>query len=222
MHHVTKCAGDLWNMPIQCTQMSKASLRKSVKAVVAAITPASVAAQSEAITSVVSQLPHFVTSERVALYMSMDHEVQTAELIKHCFDEGKKVYLPRCEREATANRKQNHLRMLEVSSWRSVQLLEPRGKYHLREPEDGSEGFNDGLDIIIVPGVAFTKRCERIGYGAGFYDEFVNAYERAHGKRPFLVGVGFKEQLVEAIPTEPHDVVLDAVVLSNTIYKKLA
>jgi 5-formyltetrahydrofolate cyclo-ligase len=77
-------------------------------------------------------------------------------------------------------------------------------------PED------DGLDpawpdVIIVPGTAFTRRGERIGQGGGWYDRFLP------GRRSdaVTIGIGFVPQLVESLPTEPHDVVLDCIVTDD-------
>jgi 5-formyltetrahydrofolate cyclo-ligase len=64
------------------------------------------------------------------------------------------------------------------------------------------------LDVVVVPGVAFTMRGHRLGQGGGHFDRFLPRL-RAGCLR---VGVCFREQLVDEVPSEPHDVVLDAVV----------
>jgi 5-formyltetrahydrofolate cyclo-ligase len=63
-------------------------------------------------------------------------------------------------------------------------------------------------DVVVVPGLAFTVEGERLGQGGGWYDRFLSNI------RPICttIGVGFGQQLVESIPTEPHDVTLDHVV----------
>lgn len=63
-------------------------------------------------------------------------------------------------------------------------------------------------DVIIVPGLAFTPDGRRCGQGAGWYDRFLP------GRRAgcVTIGVGFRTQLVDDVPTEPHDVVLDLVI----------
>jgi len=69
-------------------------------------------------------------------------------------------------------------------------------------------------DIMLVPLAAFDDRGHRIGYGAGHYDR---AIARLHevGKKPVLVGTAFDCQLVQRVPDEPHDVVLNAVVTES-------
>jgi 5-formyltetrahydrofolate cyclo-ligase len=63
-------------------------------------------------------------------------------------------------------------------------------------------------DVVIVPGLAFTADGDRLGQGGGWYDRFL-AQRRADC---VAIGVGFREQLLESLPTERHDVVLDLVV----------
>lgn len=69
-------------------------------------------------------------------------------------------------------------------------------------------------DIMLVPLSAFDGAGNRIGYGAGHYDR---AIARLHGmgKRPHLIGLAFACQRVEAIPVEPHDVPLNAIITEN-------
>jgi 5-formyltetrahydrofolate cyclo-ligase len=67
------------------------------------------------------------------------------------------------------------------------------------------------VDVVIVPGVAFTPDGARLGQGGGWYDRFLAAV------RPDCtsIGVGFDAQVVDVLPTEPHDVPLDGVVTES-------
>jgi 5-formyltetrahydrofolate cyclo-ligase len=69
--------------------------------------------------------------------------------------------------------------------------------------------------VVIVPGVAFTRDGDRLGQGGGWYDRFLA------GVRPdcTVIGVCFDEQLVDQLPTEPHDVSLACVVTPTTIHR---
>ena len=64
------------------------------------------------------------------------------------------------------------------------------------------------LDVVVVPGVAFTANGHRLGQGGGHFDRFLPRLRSGC----LRVGVCFREQLVDDVPSEPHDVVLDAVV----------
>jgi 5-formyltetrahydrofolate cyclo-ligase len=64
------------------------------------------------------------------------------------------------------------------------------------------------LDLIVVPGLAFTAEGNRLGRGAGFYDQFLSAIPATTVK----VGVCFEFQKVPEVPQESHDVKMDTVV----------
>ena len=83
-------------------------------------------------------------------------------------------------------------------------------------PEDDPPPDPATVDVVIVPGLAFTVAGDRLGQGGGWYDRFLPR------TRPgcTTIGVGFEPQLVESIPTEPHDVRLD-VVITDAGYAKI-
>lgn len=69
-------------------------------------------------------------------------------------------------------------------------------------------------DVMLVPLSAFDRRGHRIGYGAGYYDRAISRL-REKGRAPRLIGIAFDCQEVEAVPAEPHDVALDAVLTES-------
>jgi 5-formyltetrahydrofolate cyclo-ligase len=97
-----------------------------------------------------------------------------------------------------------------------------------REIEDGMPMVDTGFgtsgpgpdakavdpDLLLVPLSAFDAYGHRIGYGAGHYDRAI-ARLYVKGKRPRLIGIAFDCQEVEAVPAEPHDVALDAVLTES-------
>ncbi len=64
------------------------------------------------------------------------------------------------------------------------------------------------LDVVVVPGLAFTPDGHRLGQGGGHFDRFLPRL----AARCLRLGVCFREQLVDELPVEPHDVVVDHVV----------
>lgn len=66
-----------------------------------------------------------------------------------------------------------------------------------------------GLDLVIVPGIAFTKSGDRLGHGKGYYDAFLNSLAKI--RRATTVAVAFKEQIVSYIPMDSHDKKIDIV-----------
>ena len=68
--------------------------------------------------------------------------------------------------------------------------------------------------LLLVPLSAFDATGNRIGYGAGHYDRAI-ARLRDKGMTPRLIGIAFACQEVEAVPAEPHDVPLDAILTED-------
>ncbi len=95
---------------------------------------------------------------------------------------------------------------LRFRAWRPGDALAP-GRFGTAEPGPAAAELDP--DLLFVPLAAFDARGCRLGYGAGYYD---GALRRLRAARPVLaVGVAFAAQEVAAVPTEPHDERLDAV-----------
>ncbi len=93
--------------------------------------------------------------------------------------------------------------LAELASWavsRRVEVAVPEDEISAAWP-----------DVIVVPGTAFTVRGERVGQGGGWYDRYLPG-RRADA---ITIGVGFEPQIVDAVPVDSHDVVLDCIVTEN-------
>jgi 5-formyltetrahydrofolate cyclo-ligase len=93
-------------------------------------------------------------------------------------------------------------------SFRPISALSElvQGRLGIREPVAGPNWVQ--LDLIVVPGLAFTAEGCRLGRGAGFYDRFLSTIPATTIK----IGVCFEFQRVSEVPHESHDVKMDAVV----------
>ena len=83
-------------------------------------------------------------------------------------------------------------------------VLEPTGDI----PVDKAE-----LDAVIVPGLAYDQGLYRLGYGKGYYDQYLSDYEG------LKVGVVFEPFMVEALPNKAHDIPVDILVTDNQVYE---
>lgn len=109
----------------------------------------------------------------------------------------------------------------------------PRLRFHLADdadlrpgrfgiPAPGAEQAEvtaDDIDLVLVPGLAFDANGGRLGFGGGYYDEFLEA--TAH-KRPCVVGLGYDFQVVDGCPTEPRDQRVDCVVTDARVLRASA
>lgn len=80
------------------------------------------------------------------------------------------------------------------------------------EPIDGEDVTVSEISGVVLPAVAFDKSGNRLGRGKGYYDRTLQSFS---GKK---IGVCFEMALIEAVPTEGHDIKCDQIVTENNIY----
>lgn len=132
----------------------------------------------------------------VLLYLPIRGEAETGLLAETAVDQGKRLLLPRVEKGA---------RRLWLHQWSGTSGELVSGAYGIPEPRPDLERVEPGeVDLVVVPGVAFDRHGNRLGYGGGYYDRALPGMGRA-----FKVGLGFAFQVVDDLPAEAHDVRLD-------------
>lgn len=106
---------------------------------------------------------------------------------------------------------------LRFAPWRPGDLLESN-RFGIPEPAltPDAQLLPTDMAVILVPLLAFTRAGARLGMGGGFYDRSL-AFPRLPGAQPRLIGVGYAAQEVPALPSDPWDVTLDAVVTDKEL-----
>jgi 5-formyltetrahydrofolate cyclo-ligase len=140
----------------------------------------------------IMDLDIYKNSNCIALYNSIKSEVDTRDLIKESLLNGKIILLPRIINK-------NKMVFIVINSETKYE----RNNFGLLEPI-GIESNN--IDLIICPGVAFDKDLNRLGYGMGYYDKYLK------DKDIYKIGICYKEQLVDKIETDVHDIKMDMVI----------
>ena len=133
----------------------------------------------------VAELDEYQRAHTVMAFKGFKGEPDTDPLFARLAAEGKRLVLPRVNGGA-----------IEVCDADGPMLASRIG---VEEPQGPALPY-DIVDFVIVPGLAFTPDGARLGYGGGFYDRFL---PQLHAPN---VGVCFAEQLLDALPVEPHDV----------------
>lgn len=133
----------------------------------------------------------------VLMYMALPNEVQTQKLVELLYQQGIDVWLPQVVGDTLHVRSFDGMSGLKKGSFG---VLEPTGK---RCPDLAM------LDLIVVPGVAFSVKGERMGYGKGYYDRLLSQSDAIR------VGFCFEFQLFESLPTEIHDKSMDLILTED-------
>lgn len=144
-------------------------------------------------TQIVKQMKEMMDRyEHIAFYMPIGQEVNIIAAIQYALDHHKHVYMPKV--------KENTLEFIEIYD---LSDLLP-GAFHIPEPTGHAVSLSL-IELMFVPLTSFDQYGNRTGYGKGYYDSIL-------AKIGYKVGVAFKQQMVENIETEVHDVRLDQVI----------
>lgn len=132
----------------------------------------------------------------VMLYSALPDEVPTQSLIDGLVAQGKTVLLPRVVSDTD----------MELRHYTGPHDLQT-GAFGILEPT--GQLFTDyaTIDVAIIPGMAFDAAGHRLGRGKGYYDRFLSRIPHA-----YKIGLCFSWQMVDSVPSDQHDVVMDAVV----------
>ena len=174
---------------------TKTLLRSRAREILAALSPDASAAASAEIRRRIEALPEWEGARTVAFYAAQPCEPDLAPLLEV---QGKEFCFPRTAGGA-----------LEFHQCHSHDLLRP-GPWKLREPDPVHCPVIPAtrIDLLFIPGLAFTRSGGRLGRGGGYYDRFLS---RTH-PQAVKIGVCFHAQLVAAVPLESHDLEMDLVV----------
>ncbi len=148
--------------------------------------------KSNIITNKIINNTKYINSSNIALYKSLDSEVNLDYLINYSLDNNKKVYLPKVDGDKLTFYEINKNTKYVKSEFG---VLEPIG-----------DKIMNSCDLIIVPGVVFDKNNNRMGFGKGYYDRFLC------NKKIYKIGVCFKEQIVKNIEVNEWDIKMDEVI----------
>ncbi|KAF3903813.1 hypothetical protein AA313_de0204814 [Arthrobotrys entomopaga] len=214
---------------------AKQNLRVSISKKLEALDAVTVQEQSRTVFELLTSLPEYQQAQNVSIYLSMSTgEIDTNAIVRDAFDRGKQIFIPFTHKstQTTSLNEEPRPSIMDM-----VSLDSPDDYYGLRRNSWGiptptkksletrRNCINDlkaggnGLDLIILPGVAFDSECRRLGHGKGYYDYFLKRYsEQSGGKMPFTVGVALKEQFLNVpteVPTGEKDWSLDTIIVGS-------
>lgn len=144
---------------------------------------------------------NILNGNTVGIFYSYNNEIDTHLIIEELLRRGKIVCIPRVDKnDMTFHRFENTSSLVK----NKMGIL-----------ESTSELINkDSIDLMIIPGLAFTKDGKRLGYGGGFYDRYLRDF------KGLKIGYCYEEQVCDEVPIDSYDIQMDVVVTNKTIYKK--
>lgn len=149
----------------------------------------------------IEQLEAFQSADSFAIYHAMPDEVQTAAFIRK-WARRKTIYLPVICGD-----------WLELHTYDADEALKP-GVFGILEPVPVKRDEKPRPDLIVIPGVAFDRRLNRMGRGKGYYDKLLVESELQQAVR---VGLCFDFQLVAEVPACPNDVRMEWIVTDRQL-----
>lgn len=188
--------------------IDKAALRRELLKRRDAMTPEVRKEKDAGIHERLSSLVEIVDSDVLLLFASFRTEVDTLSLIEKFLAAGKRIILPKVIREH---------RLLILYELRDMSELAP-GYMGIPEPSLTSDERRcriAEMDAAVIPGAGFDLSCNRIGYGGGYYDKLLSGLDAGIP----LICPAYEEQIVEAIPAEPHDRKINIVVTDKRVIR---
>ena len=163
---------------------SKKALRKEILAKRRNLSEAYQKQAAQEIYEKLRALAVYKEASVLCLYVPIQKEVDLFQYIPEFRADGKQIYLPRVE-----------------------------GAYHILEPDSTVQlepEKTGGTCLIVMPGAVFTRSCDRIGYGGGYYDRYLAAHPDCH-----TAAVGYAIQIVDSIMTEETDIKPEVVLYNS-------
>ncbi|KAA0203798.1 hypothetical protein HAZT_HAZT000561 [Hyalella azteca] len=186
---------------------AKAALRLRMKDILKSLESSEKIRQSSEVTQKVLRSDDYQRAERLALFLSMDDEIDTREILYNALETGKICFIPRYDS------KSRQMEMVRLHSRADYDQL-PETSWKIKQPplhEEREQALTTGgLDLVLVPGLAFTSAGHRLGRGRGYYDTFLSKLPSPG--RTKLLALAFSEQLVDDVPTDASDVRVHAVI----------
>lgn len=187
----------------------KASLRTTVLAHRKTLNKNEVLCASSAVRArLVAYLERFQGGPRaICLYSAIHNEVNVLPLFNIYKNMGSVCFFPKIEGN-----------VFNFHPVQGLNQLSP-GAFSIAEPSGGNKYkiLCFSAPLVLVPGIAFSKQGQRLGYGKGYYDRSIRVLLDG-GVRPHLVGVAYDFQITDALPQEATDIPVDVVITEKRVY----
>ncbi|MGN0318824.1 MAG: 5-formyltetrahydrofolate cyclo-ligase [Lachnospira sp.] len=188
--------------------MDKKQIRRYIKEKKEQLSKAYIEKESRRIFEKLYSLLEFKNEENIFSYVSYNQEVDTYPFISHCMELGKNVFVPKV---ITCDGQNNDMEFFNITSM--DELVE--GYKGIMEPIEGTAVAPDDIPgLMIMPGLAFDEKLNRVGYGGGFYDRYIESHPKLK-----KVAVCFDFQILNEVCHEEFDMKPDMIISENRILR---
>ena len=174
--------------------MDKKALRRAIRERKRAMTEAEIVLRSEKLGVLFCSSEAYKNTKTLYGYLPYNQEVRTVPILERALRDGKRVAVPKIYGDT--------MKFLYLDDLSKVE----KNDMGIPEPIADEPVAEDKTALVLMPGLAFTKSGDRMGYGGGFYDRFL-AEEPNHP----TVALCYEFQIVDSLPTEEYDIPVDMV-----------
>ncbi len=155
----------------------------------------------------------FYRADVLLVFVNYGSEISTVEIIMEALKKGKKVFVPKIEKARIISEELHaagESRCKDIMHFYRITSLDElaAGYKGIKEPSGNTECFDYNTYknvrlLLLMPGVAFDRYGNRMGYGKGFYDRFLEDKEVL---QTYSIAIGYACQRVEDVPTDDYDI----------------
>ena len=182
--------------------MTKDEIRTVMKQKRRMLTEDKVSQSGKAIAELAFSLDCIKNAQVIMSYFSAFKEPDSDYILRRIFESGKKAAVP------VSNTETFDITPSFITPSSSV----ISGAYGIREPETVTEVQINEIDAVFIPGIAFSRSGDRLGFGKGYYDRFLS---HLGGVK---IGVCYDFQMLDTLPRSPHDIKMDIIITEKRIY----
>ncbi|MBD5089850.1 MAG: 5-formyltetrahydrofolate cyclo-ligase [Clostridiales bacterium] len=184
---------------------TKIEIRNEIREKKRAMTQEEIEEKSKKIWENLRSTKEFMEAELLYMYVSYNQEIMTKPYIKECIFKGKKVAVPKII--------DGSMEFFQIDDMNQLE----KGYQGILEPIRGRLICGES-GLMLMPGLAFDKSLHRCGYGGGFYDTYLQKYDKGN---LIKFALAYKYQIFEKIPVEKHDKILDAIVTEDEVVRRM-
>lgn len=180
---------------IKVLQSSKQALRKQMLECRRCLSAEEVSKKSKCIIDKILETDSYKKAGCIYAYISTRNEVDLQALIEDAWTEGKRVAVPKvCGQDMS---------FYYIESYADL----AKGNFGILEPKDGTMQAEEKDALMLIPGVAYDRVGNRIGYGGGYYDRYLSK-EHSH----YIIAPSYGFQIIDTLASEEHDIQVDKII----------